>query len=445
MFIIKYLLPLFLTFTSVFGANHDTIEKKWLSLSKEFNLNPNEHGFCYMYQGEIFGTTAHLKSRLASTTKPITSLMALETLGPNFHYETKVISDGENIHLEGANDGMFSEEKIFYLIAALNANGIVKLNTISFDANTPIFAIALRPYMSMSEAWYSKEYNIEQLKEYFNLDNNKKIKTRLKEFLKNTKEERLKELGLPLKVSAYRMTVDSVVYSAANPIKDIKKTYLVQSPKLLTYLKFQNSVSHNWLSDITYKSYGAQEYSKWYLQNLIEEKLGNDYFQKRIGFNDTEENTYLYTGSGLDSKIDGKRVDNYATCAIVISSYQELENNLNQSGHKLEQVLPIAGIDIGTLSKRLNSQRNLGSILAKTGTLMNTKSLAGKLSTKSGAIYFGFFHQVFKSNGQDQYNAKIVQDLMTEFLIEEFAGAKKITNYTKPQSFLPLEGPIEEL
>ncbi|MFG1482580.1 D-alanyl-D-alanine carboxypeptidase [Halobacteriovorax sp. HFRX-2_2] len=445
MFIIKSLLTIFITLSLAHATNHQAIEAKWLSLSKEFNLDPNKHGFCYIYQGQVYGKNAHLKGRLASTSKPITSLMAIETLGPNFQYETRVYSNGDSIHLEGSNDGMFSEEKIFYLIAALNANGITKLNTISFDDNTPIFAIALRPYMSMSEAWYSKEYNIEQLQEYFNLSRNKKIQIRLKEFLQKTGEDRLKELGLPLKASAYQMKVNKVVFAESNPLKEIKSTYLIKSPGLLTYLKFQNSVSHNWLSDITYKSYGAQKYSSWFLQNLVEEKLGNDYYQKRIGFSENEANIKLYTGSGLDSKIDGKRVDNYATCAIVLSSYIALENSLHQTGNSIEHILPIAGVDIGTLSKRLNSQRNLGSIFAKTGTLMNTKSLAGKISTQQGPVFFGHFHHVFKANGRDQYNAKIVQDLMTEFMIEEFGGAKKIKNYMKPRPFIPLEGTVEEI
>ncbi|MFG1486864.1 D-alanyl-D-alanine carboxypeptidase [Halobacteriovorax sp. RZ-1] len=445
MFIIKSLLTIFITLSLAHATNHQAIEAKWLSLSKEFNLDPNKHGFCYIYQGQVYGKNAHLKGRLASTSKPITSLMAIETLGPNFQYETRVYSNGDSIHLEGSNDGMFSEEKIFYLIAALNANGITKLNTISFDDNTPIFAIALRPYMSMSEAWYSKEYNIEQLQEYFNLSRNKKIQIRLKEFLQKTGEDRLKELGLPLKASAYQMKVNKVVFAESNPLKEIKSTYLIKSPGLLTYLKFQNSVSHNWLSDITYKSYGAQKYSSWFLQNLVEEKLGNDYYQKRIGFSENEANIKLYTGSGLDSKIDGKRVDNYATCAIVLSSYIALENSLHQTGNSIEHILPIAGVDIGTLSKRLNSQRNLGSIFAKTGTLMNTKSLAGKISTQQGPVFFGHFHHVFKANGRNQYNAKIVQDLMTEFMIEEFGGAKKIKNYMKPRPFIPLEGTVEEI
>ncbi|EPZ50620.1 D-Ala-D-Ala carboxypeptidase 3 (S13) domain protein [Bacteriovorax sp. BAL6_X] len=445
MFIIKSLLTIFITLSFAHATNHQAIEKKWLSVSKEFNLDPNEHGFCYIYQDKVYGKNAHLKARLASTSKPITSLMALETLGPNFQYETKIYSNGSSIHLEGSNDGMFSEEKIFYLIAALNANAITNLDTISFDENTPIFAIALRPYMSMSEAWYSKEYNIEQLQEYFNLSRNKKIQTRLKEFLQKTGEDRLRELGLPLKASAYKMRVDNVIFTNTNPLKDIKSTYLIKSPRLLNYLKFQNSVSHNWLSDITYKSYGAEKFSSWFLQNLVEEKLGNDYYQKRIGFSENEANVKLYTGSGLDSKIDGNRVDNYATCAIVLSSYIELENSLHQSGNSLEHTLPIAGIDIGTLSKRLNSQRNKGAILAKTGTLMNTKSLSGKISTQKGPVFFGYFHHVFKANGRDQYNAKIVQDLMTEFMIEEFGGAKKIKNYIKPKPFIPLEGTVEEI
>lgn len=427
-----------MTFTWFFAlstqaTNHNEITEKWLSLNIEFNLKANEHGFCYLYNGEIYGQTAHLRARLASTSKPVTTLMALKTLGADYEYQTQIITDKKNLHIKGQNDAMFSEEKLFYLIGRLNALGITKLETISFDDNGPIFAIALWNRMSMSEARYSREYNTQQLQEYFNLSNNKKIQSRLKNFLKKTPVRALNELGISEHFSDYKMQVSKVEFSADNPVENNPYTLTVNSPPLLTYLKFQNSVSHNWLADITYKSFGQRSYGDWFLQNFVEENFGNEYYQRRIGFKDNEPHMLLYTGSGLDSKIDGERVDNYSTCAIMMKAYEELNHEV-----ELSKVLPVAGIDIGTLQKRLNAKRNFGAIMAKTGTLMNTKSLAGKLKTQAGDLYFGFFHHVFKSQGADQYNAKIVQDLMTEYLMEEFGGARPL-KYKKAPPFFPIQ------
>ncbi|RZF20804.1 hypothetical protein DAY19_12520 [Halobacteriovorax vibrionivorans] len=432
------LISIFLFAISVNANIHNEIANKWLELSKEFGLDSKEHGFCYLYNGEIYGKTAHLKARLASTSKPLTSLMALKTQGPNYEHQTEVISDGRNIHLIGSDDGMFNEDKIFYLIGRLNALGITELDNLSFDNYTPIFAIALYSRMSMSEAWYSKEYNIEQLEEYFNLDTNKDIQSRLRRFLKNTPSEILNDLGISSRYSDYKMSTKRVFYSTRIPLIDYNYNFTLTAPKLLTYLKYQNSVSHNWLADITYRSFGARSYGDWFLENLAEESFGNDYYQKRIGFKDQEPHALLYTGSGLDSKINDERVDNYATCAIIVKAYEQLELELADYGKGLSDILPVAGVDIGTLANRLNARRNLGSIMAKTGTLMNTKSLAGKLKTKSGDIFFGFFHHVYKANGSEQYNAKIVQDLMTEYLIEEFGGAKPLI-YKRPKQFFPLK------
>ncbi|HEU5235536.1 MAG TPA: D-alanyl-D-alanine carboxypeptidase, partial [Pyrinomonadaceae bacterium] len=56
----------------------------------------------------------------------------------------------------------------------------------------------------------------------------------------------------------------------------------------------------------------------------------------------------------------------------------------------LADILPVAGIDPGTLEERYTDPLERGSVVAKTGTLVHTdggaSSLVGQMKTKSGRI-----------------------------------------------------------
>ena len=60
-------------------------------------------------------------------------------------------------------------------------------------------------------------------------------------------------------------------------------------------------------------------------------------------------------------------------------------------------VMPIAGIDPGTLQNRMNSFPQAGSVVGKTGTLGSTdggaSALSGEMLTKQGKFLFVIFNQ----------------------------------------------------
>ena len=65
-------------------------------------------------------------------------------------------------------------------------------------------------------------------------------------------------------------------------------------------------------------------------------------------------------------------------------------------------VMPVAGIDPGTLRNRFTTYPQLGSVVGKTGTLGNTdggvSSLSGEMQTKSGKLLFVIFNQKGSAN-----------------------------------------------
>jgi D-alanyl-D-alanine carboxypeptidase/D-alanyl-D-alanine-endopeptidase (penicillin-binding protein 4) len=67
-----------------------------------------------------------------------------------------------------------------------------------------------------------------------------------------------------------------------------------------------------------------------------------------------------------------------------------LRDELAQRNLSLSDILPVAGIDPGTLEDRFTTDISRGSVVAKTGTLQRTdggaSSLVGQVQTKSGRV-----------------------------------------------------------
>ena len=72
----------------------------------------------------------------ASILKVLTALYALETLGPNFRYSTRVLADGSiknghlsgNLYLVGSGDPMLNTDHLFALAKEVKASGILSLS-----------------------------------------------------------------------------------------------------------------------------------------------------------------------------------------------------------------------------------------------------------------------------------------------------------------------------
>ena len=82
----------------------------------------------------------------------------------------------------------------------------------------------------------------------------------------------------------------------------------------------------------------------------------------------------------------------------MLKIYRALMAELAEHGLKASDILPVAGIDPGTLEKRFAVHPSRGSIVAKTGTLIRTdggaSALVGHLRTRNGGtLYFVIFNQ----------------------------------------------------
>src|SRR5437016_11137786 len=81
---------------------------------------------------------------------------------------------------------------------------------------------------------------------------------------------------------------------------------------------------------------------------------------------------------------------NRVTPRAMMKILRALGDELQKNRLSLSDILPVAGIDPGTLEDRYTDPLERGSVIAKTGTLVRTdggaSSLVGQMKTKSGRV-----------------------------------------------------------
>jgi D-alanyl-D-alanine carboxypeptidase/D-alanyl-D-alanine-endopeptidase (penicillin-binding protein 4) len=126
-------------------------------------------------------------------------------------------------------------------------------------------------------------------------------------------------------------------------------------------------------------------YSNNFMAERIGDTLGGPEGVRRVaisaaGLSPTD--IRLATTSGLGS--------NRVTPTAMLKVYRALNDTLAQSGLSPADILPVAGVDPGTLQKRYTDPAARGSVIAKTGTLIRTdggaSALVGQTRTASGEI-----------------------------------------------------------
>ena len=96
----------------------------------------------------------------------------------------------------------------------------------------------------------------------------------------------------------------------------------------------------------------------------------------------------LGDGAGTDPR-------NRLSPRAAVKLLRVLEQDLAGSGHALTDVLPVAGIDQGTLRDRLNAPEDIGRVVGKTGTFgdYGASALIGAIPTSDrGTVYFAILN-----------------------------------------------------
>ncbi len=133
-------------------------------------------------------------------------------------------------------------------------------------------------------------------------------------------------------------------------------------------------------------------YSNNFLAERLGDMLGGAYSVAQIVQQNAQiqpSEFYLQTSSGLGT--------NRVTPNAMMKLLKTLNKELARNKMTFADIMPVAGVDKGTLERRFDTDFSRGSVVGKTGTLGNTdggvSTLAGEMQTNKGKFLFVIFNQ----------------------------------------------------
>ena len=299
----------------------------------------------------------------ASNVKIATAYAVLKTFGPDYRFPTSFWTDGQldqgsgtlygNLYVSG-RDPMFNNEHAVNVAAELNRLGV---RSITGD-------LIVTDNFSMNYSMQA-QYSGNALLAVMDSTKRSAAATRAwNNYLISSK----KTAG-----SVPSVAVTGSVYVQALPT-NAKLVFSHESAPMREILKVTLCYSNNFLSE------------------RLGDMLGGPYAVARIVQQSAQiapEEFYIQTASGLGM--------NRVTPRAMMKLLRALRADLAKNKLSFTDIMPVAGIDKGTLEGRFDTDFARGSVVGKTGTLGQTdggvSSLAGEIQTKNGKLLFVIFNQ----------------------------------------------------
>jgi serine-type D-Ala-D-Ala carboxypeptidase/endopeptidase (penicillin-binding protein 4) len=294
----------------------------------------------------------------ASTIKLATALVALQTFGPNHRFSTGIWTDGVidkstgkiagNLYFSG-RDPSFHYEHAILLARELNKLGIKE---VSGD-------LIVSPGFTMNFA-SSAQRSGERL--YDTLDSTLRYAAATKAW---TYERTVLNDPASLETVPSVAVMGGVSVAAVSPTAKLLLTQ--RSSKLVDILKVLLCYSNNFMAERIGDSLGGPE--------SVRQRL-----TAQLGIGPGEIQLASLSGLGV----------NRVSPSVMMKIYRSLRAELKK--HRLDPstIMPVAGIDPGTLEDRFTGLAWRGSVIAKTGTLVRTdggaSSLVGQLRAQNGEV-----------------------------------------------------------
>ena len=368
-----------------------------------------EQAFCWENAaGEKGDYRGDKPQRLASVTKLFTTLLTLESLSADKTWTTTVWINGTRIHIAGSVDPWFEEEKILSLIQALKEKGITKISELTFDGAFVFTDTAQTRHTPASFALTK-----DALARYFTPTG--ALGAYAKERIKAAQEFQ-KEEGLALTLPSSGIATVKIAPVDKNPLMNLPGStiHTHTSRPLHAILKAMNVMSKNMVANLLF------EQSK---RIKVPATVFTQY-----GIAATEY--VFHSGSGLPVFQGETRLDNTATCRSILTLLRGLEKRAQALNLDLESIIGV-GTDLGSYKERfLNDQSLKEAIMAKTGTLKNSSSLAGWVSAASPTRFVILNHTA---------NTMAARDWQDAFLAKWFNGGAQSRGYIR-ENIYPLEG-----
>jgi D-alanyl-D-alanine carboxypeptidase/D-alanyl-D-alanine-endopeptidase (penicillin-binding protein 4) len=158
-------------------------------------------------------------------------------------------------------------------------------------------------------------------------------------------------------------------------------------------------------------------YSNNFLAERLGEMLGGPYavarvVQQNVGVLPSEFSIQTSSGLGI----------NRVTPVAMMKLLRTFRDDLSRYRMTFADIMPVAGVDKGTLEERFDSDFSKGSVVGKTGTLGSTdggaSALAGEMNTRNGRLLFVIFNQ---HGSVSRFRA--FQNLYVSLIQGQFGGA----------------------
>ncbi|MFL6215052.1 MAG: D-alanyl-D-alanine carboxypeptidase [Blastocatellia bacterium] len=303
----------------------------------------------------------------ASVMKLATTLTALAKLGPDYRYRTNFLADGAvDSSAHKLNGDLVVEGAADPMFSAQDAQEVaVELGKLGIGHVTGSLRIA-GPFYYFATGYHS------------NL----------------SRETSASKLRAALQAAGIRMEGQTIFGDKAG-------TMLVShySEPLLNILFYQNAHSSNAIAEVVGESVGGPQAVQSFLT-------------KQVGLRDSE--IYVGRTSGLEF--------NRITPRAALQVLRRLIGLLTNYSLKPEDVMPVAGVDSGTLRARFVSDAARGAVVAKTGTLVSldngVSTLVGIAYTKTGGP---LLFAILNSDG-GVHSYRRLQDELIEHVIAEEGG-----------------------
>ena len=337
--------------------------------------------------GTLIDNNSNQHFNPASNVKIATAYAVLKTFGPNFRFPTNVWTDGQvdestgtlygNIYVSG-RDPMFNYEHAVLIASELNRLGIKQIT--GDVIVTSDFVMNFSSSTSRSASSLTRTLNFE--------NRPASAKKAWNNYLLNSKK-----LGKVNTFASVEVLGKSYVQSVPNTAKLL---FTHESAPMRAIVKATLIFSNNFLSE------------------KLGSMLGGHYAVARIvhlNANVPPQEFRLASSSGLGQ--------NRVTPRAMMQLLRALKKDLKQYGMTYADIMPVAGVDRGTLEGRFDETFSRGSVVGKTGTLRRTdrgvSTLCGEIHTRNGKFLFVIFNQrggVGRFRSFQNYFVSLVQGTM---------------------------------
>jgi D-alanyl-D-alanine carboxypeptidase/D-alanyl-D-alanine-endopeptidase (penicillin-binding protein 4) len=317
----------------------------------------------------------------ASVTKIATTIALLDLLGPAHRFVTTFEADGPvaddtlagNLFVEAQGDPFFVYESAFLALAELRALGVRRV------------AGDLRVHGPLLFNWQPDDAG-----------------TRLRAALsgRDGAQAWTAVQGRSSATAALTLQAAGLRFEPAQPAPGAERRRLVayRSPPLLAIMKELNSFSNNVFHPLSSAIGGPKE-----VERIVRERIGRA-ARGELAIDNA-------AGAGLTNRMSPRVAAGVVRALIAEAAEHSLA---------LSDLLPVAGIDRGTLRDRFTDLASHAMVVAKTGTYgeIGISALAGAVHTRRhGVVVFAILNR-----GLDVSRAKARQDAFVRALIEDAGG-----------------------